>query len=234
MDALPKRLQRWWDAVAQAASAHALDACLVLAVLDRESLGGVALKPKGETGTGDWTPRHWGRYASEADAQARYRHWRPSREEYEKLTRRKLSDEQLVPELCVPIDGMGFGRGLMQIDYSDPSNRPFLLARIEGGMPAWQSGPDNIAAGAAKLGKLLRIFDGDEHMAAAAYNAGPAAVRRALLSVTQPSTADKRRAAADSVTTGKNYASDVMGRARHFRALLGMDDSTNGDEETKA
>lgn len=50
---IPPRLARWVDVVQPIALHYGLDPLLVLSVIDRESLGGDALTPKGPGGTGD-------------------------------------------------------------------------------------------------------------------------------------------------------------------------------------
>jgi hypothetical protein len=50
---LPPRLARWEALVTPIALNYRVDPVLVLAILDRESLGGDALTPKGPEGTGD-------------------------------------------------------------------------------------------------------------------------------------------------------------------------------------
>lgn len=75
-------LAKWANELAQVAASMrtpdtALDFALDLAaIMDRESLGGDALKPPGPAGTGDWTPRHgkmppdgkgWGRGLMQLD-----------------------------------------------------------------------------------------------------------------------------------------------------------------------
>lgn len=75
----------------------------------------------------------------------------------------------------------------------------------------WRDPAQNIDYGASVIAANLRHYDGDLTEAAAAYNAGPGAVDRALAA----------GRGADSVTTGGDYGSDVARRYRHFRRLLG-------------
>lgn len=77
----------------------------------------------------------------------------------------------------------------------------------------WTDPAQNIDYGASVIADNLRHYDGDVTRAAAAYNAGPGAVDRAL--------AGGR--SADSVTTGGDYGSDVARRYAHFRRVLGRD-----------
>ena len=99
----------------------------------------------------------------------------------------------------------GHGRGLMQIDDRYPPHAQWLKANRDGLDPH-----TNIGYGAALLAENLASFDGIEHAALAAYNAGPAAVRRALARGADP----------DSVTTGRDYSADVLRRARSFAEQL--------------
>lgn len=50
---LPDRLARWATEVAEASATTGVDPFLIFAVMDRESLGGDALKPPGAGGVGD-------------------------------------------------------------------------------------------------------------------------------------------------------------------------------------
>lgn len=50
---LPKNLYRWWDLCVAAEHLHGVESALILAILDRESLGGEALRPRGPEGLGD-------------------------------------------------------------------------------------------------------------------------------------------------------------------------------------
>jgi soluble lytic murein transglycosylase-like protein len=50
---LPQHLAQWSAEVAIAAERYRLDAALLMAIIDRESRGGLALRPPGAGGTGD-------------------------------------------------------------------------------------------------------------------------------------------------------------------------------------
>jgi Transglycosylase SLT domain len=77
----------------------------------------------------------------------------------------------------------------------------------------WRDPAQNLDYGASVIAANLRHYDGDIARAAAAYNAGPGAVDRALRAGRSP----------DSVTTGGDYGSDVARRHAHFERLLGRD-----------
>lgn len=96
----------------------------------------------------------------------------------------------------------GHGRGLMQID--DRAHSQWLAHND------WRDTEINLAKGAEILRQSLGYFairpevpDAVRESAGiAAYNAGPGAVLRAVLAEKHP----------DSVTTGRNYSSDVLRR----------------------
>ena len=50
---IPARVSRWQSLATDVAALFKLDPMLILAIMDRESLGGDALSPKGPEGTGD-------------------------------------------------------------------------------------------------------------------------------------------------------------------------------------
>lgn len=93
----------------------------------------------------------------------------------------------------------GHGHGLAQID--DRTWGAWLASRD------WTDAATNIDKGAEILSTELARFGGDYSKALAAYNAGPANVRRAVSQGKHP----------DTVTTGKDYSSNVLDRARVFQ-----------------
>jgi hypothetical protein len=221
-DRLPKRLQAWYPAAHESAEHWGVNVCLILGVLDRETLGGELTKPKGSgaAGTGDFMPRPWSRYAQKPWASARLKRWLPTQEEFDAWCR-TMKRKAMVPfELCAPIDGIGFGRGLMQPDWCDPDNFAFLAELMPDGTPAWKNGARNIDYGTQKLHNLIDLFGHEEGLAAAAYNADKDKIREAIAGLSSPTTPERRLRAADHLTTGGNYASDVLGRRDRFRALL--------------
>ncbi|GEL75439.1 transglycosylase SLT domain-containing protein [Myxococcus virescens] len=162
MPQLPSRLSRWLPTVEPIAALYDLDPLLVFAVMDRESLGGDALTPKGPSGTGDH----------------------------------------------------GHGRGLMQID--DRAHKSFAGAVDDLGRPLWQDPAVNVMYGCRLLRRLIDSMDGWEAGALAAYNAGLGRVRSALARLPPDATDAQRLAAVDGVTTGRDYASNVLSRRERF------------------
>jgi hypothetical protein len=93
--------------------------------------------------------------------------------------------------------------GLMQINRAA---HPDFFAHHD-----WRDPAASIDYGAGVIAADLRHYDGDVAKAAAAYNAGPGNVDRALAA----------GRSADSVTAGGDYGSDVARRYEHFRRVLG-------------
>ena len=94
--------------------------------------------------------------------------------------------------------------GLMQINRAA---HPDFFAHHD-----WRDPAANIDYGAGVIAADRRHNDGDVTRAAAAYNAGPGNVDRALAA----------GHSADSVTAGGDYGSDVARRYEHFRPVLGQ------------
>jgi len=135
-----------------------------------------------------------------------------------------LAPGELVPDICMPADGLGWGRGLMQLDWADPDNLAFFAEVLPDGTPAWQDARRNILFGAEKLSRCIHAFDdteAPEFFGAAAYNAGRDRVHEALRSVRASADAQARRDAVDHITTGRNYATDVLERRNQYRRALG-------------
>ncbi|HEV7655305.1 MAG TPA: transglycosylase SLT domain-containing protein [Mycobacteriales bacterium] len=95
--------------------------------------------------------------------------------------------------------------GLMQINRS--AHPEFFRTHD------WKDPAANIDYGASVIAGDLTHYDGNVTEAAAAYNAGPGNVDRAL----------RAGRSADSATTGGDYGSDVARRFAHFQRVLGKD-----------
>lgn len=87
--ALPSNVARYSAEMLSAGQRYGIDPWVLAGLMYGESLGGDALKPPGPTGTGDFIPRGSG-------------------SSYFKYAN---------PATGLPPDGLGWGRGLMQIDY---------------------------------------------------------------------------------------------------------------------
>lgn len=106
----------------------------------------------------------------------------------------------------------GFGRWLDKDGKGDGGNGHGLAQIDIGTWSAWLKSNDwrdpttNIRKGAEILAAELKTFGGDYTKALAAYNAGPKRVQAAVKAGRHP----------DSVTTGGDYATDVLRRAAAF------------------
>lgn len=198
----PNRVLRYGSEASAASAATGVDVYLILAVMDRESLGGDALSPQGPHGTGDWAPREMSR------------RYQPG-ELYKPATlRKKLADGTWgnLPAV-MPIDGKGWGRGLMQLDYA--AHPEFCRSHT------WEDPASNIEAGANELANNLRMFataPWPEFCAVAAYNCGAGTVWTVIHHAPKGLETEKLLAMIDAKTTGQNYASDVMRRRDQFKA----------------
>ena len=161
--------------IEESAQKHGIPAEYICGVGSRESLWGLALRPKGSAGTGDWAPRN-GR---------------------------------------MPPDGLGWGRGLMQIDYASHS-----FAQTGD----WRDPAANIAYGGDILGQNYDYFRRARYpgvdplrAAIAAYNCGIGNVERAIHAGED----------VDARTTGRNYSQDVLRRAAAFKPYFGTSTLTS-------
>lgn len=118
----------------------------------------------------------------------------------------------LEPEGPAGTGDNGHGHGLMQID--DRSHAAWLAKVDETGTPLWAKPANNIAQGASILADAIAFFRKYRDTAAfaeplgvAAYNAGTVRVLHAVRDLTTPWCAEAVIAAADSVTTSRNYSS---------------------------
>lgn len=151
-----------------------VDASIIWGIGSRESAWGLALRPRGPTGTGDWAKRRG----------------------------------------ILPPDGLGWGRGLMQIDYASHE-----FARTG----AWKNARENILYGSRVLRQSYRHMElrtklrGRELLRAglAGYNAGPGAVERVV----------NRGMDCDKFTAHGDYGRNVMERAEWFRNVGGFADA---------
>lgn len=111
----------------------------------------------------------------------------------------------------MPPDGLGWGRGLMQVDYAESDF---------GKTGPWQDPEANVLFGAEELAGNIDYFKSHPHGSAdplqaaiAAYNCGRGNVNRAISNDVD----------VDAYTTGHDYSRDVTARAAWFKAN-GFDD----------
>lgn len=110
---------------------------------------------------------------------------------------------------------MGHGHGLFQVD--DRFHLAFLKRTSLDGAPSWADPLENCNYAIGQvLVPAFRAFPGIMVGGIAAYNAGIRNVRNAFHDLTTPTTPIARLAAANSVTTGKNYVTRVLMRYRTF------------------
>jgi hypothetical protein len=207
---IPFRTRKWAQAIATAsvktvpAGVAPLEWARVNAgKVDRESLGGDVLRPAGAAGTGDWTMRTLARIQRDAPALvSKVRVVQDGQATGPWAYPRDSDGKVVAGPYAIPGDGLGWGRGLAQIDWQSHE-----FARTG----PWQDPHQNLAYGAALLASLYRTWVGGAsaarwgavRLALDSYNAGVGGVRAAL----------SRGADPDSVTTGGNYATDVLRRA---------------------
>lgn len=159
--------------IEEAAQQFNFQSCLIAGLGSRESHWGLALKPAGPEGTGDFVPRF------------KTRAFRTT---------------------SLPPDGLGFGRGLLQIDYDYHE-----FARTGN----WKDPKENIFYGCQLL------YD-NQNSLAQKYDLNPSQLLRATLSAYNCGLGKVRKAIhkgydIDFFTTGRNYSQDVLNRAGWFQ-----------------
>ncbi len=149
-----------------------IQSCIIAGLGSRESEWGLALKPPGPEGSGDFIPR---------------------------------IKTKLFRSTPLPSDGLGFGRGLLQIDYDYHE-----FARTGN----WKDPKGNIFYGCELLFNNRKILEQkfdltDQQLlraTLASYNAGLIKIQKAILEGFD----------LDYFTTGRNYSQDVLNRAGWF------------------
>jgi hypothetical protein len=165
---------RYGATIVAAAADFGLPPALIVALGSRESRWGLALSPKGPTGTADHAPRPF------------------------------LGEYRTAP---LPPDGLGFGRGLMQIDHdlhefarSGPWHEPDANVRYA----------CSVLAGFRPILRRRTVLHGAAltRAALAAYNCGLDNVLRAV----------RYGLDLDFYTAGREYSREVLNRAGFFEA----------------
>jgi hypothetical protein len=133
--------------------------------------------------------------------------------------RESLGGDALKPRGPMGKGDGNMGFGLMQVDVR--FHEAFLSARFgRAGLHLWKHPSFAFMYGAHLLAENLTVFAGELAPAVASYNASMTRVRAALLGLPAVATEAQRLAAVDSVTTGGNYASDVLARRARFHAAF--------------
>jgi hypothetical protein len=105
---------------------------------------------------------------------------------------------------------LGHGRGLLQID--DRFHRDWLAQTRPDGTPLWMDAAANILFGAQLLKGYVDML-GSIPAGVCAYNAGPSRAQRVL------DTVGEDVEALDSITTGKDYVSDVLRKEAELQPI---------------
>lgn len=223
--ALPNYAKPFASAIADAAAAANVDPCLLFGLGDRETGWGTVFAYKQDAG--DWAPRSW----TEANIAA-FPHVR------------RIGVDAHGRFLVMPEDGLGWGRGLMQLDFADQYD--WLKSHD------WRDPKQNVARGLEVLAQKKAFFstraisrpvsDGTSVtvndwfaqtfrvsagiypdprpleggvLEAAAIAAYNAAKENVLRMIVAGGIGRM-----DEVTTGKNYSADVRARAEALRVRM--------------
>jgi hypothetical protein len=223
--ALPAAAQPYADLIEKVTARHpSIRPSWTVALGMRESKWGTSpgYKPKGPSGTGDWVARQ-GSWLSDKNAQA-----------VNVLPAGWSKPKGSSPPWAIPKDALGWGRGLMQIDYGNTVAR-----RIN-----WSDAEANIDAGLTILGEALSYFATPPKTPT--VKVGPAAAKRRGVSPgtypdKRPLAGEDLLAAAiaaynqgalnslislavgvdvDATTTGKDYSENVIAMADSIESAL--------------
>lgn len=215
---LPTQTRPYAAELWEAGKIYGIDPFVLAGIMERESISGAALYPRGPTGTGDWTARPPG--------------WSISKHG-KIVTQLPLTDGVLRwkahPTLpngpyYIPEDEKGWGRGLMQLDFaihydwlrSHDWTNPATIIRKAASVLG-----DNLAMAARAGLKGATLL----HAAVSGYNLTPSVAIAAAKAGKNP----------DEKTTGGNYARDTTGaklgvldRADAFQKASGIKDDSSG------
>lgn len=117
---LPPRLSRWANYFKAAQLCFGVPEDLMAAIVDRESLGGDALKPKGPAGTGDGGAGH-------GLAQIDYRFHRS-------FLLARMADAGATPMWTVPAFNILYGAWLLNQNYQIAKSWPVAVAAYNAGL----------------------------------------------------------------------------------------------------
>lgn len=212
---IPAAARPFADIIQREAGRVNVSPFLLVAIGIRETNWGVSSRPQGPSGTGDWAARHYSA-ATVAKLGAAIKlvstlpsGWSPGHDAH---------GVTLTAPWYIPSDGLGWGRGLMQIDWAAHQD---WFAQHD-----WRDPQQNISYAADVLAHALayfargstatddpRPFTGNDllHAALAAYNAGEGGVLTAV----------KAGKGFDGTTTGANYGGAVLNTALTLQAMLG-------------
>jgi hypothetical protein len=184
-------------------------------VIWRETRGGVAsgLHPLGPRGSGDWTARagHWTNLPHVRLITTRAAlpvGWSPALERVVAPVSGAVSYVEAPFPWAIPADYLGWGRGLGQIDAA--TWWAWLQLRDEAsGLYLWQLPGPNLLKSASILLVGLQAFPSNRKAGCAGYNARIERIQQALAAGHDP----------DSVTTGGDYAAEVLRNATAWSGL---------------
>lgn len=196
--AVPRRTRKYADTILRVSTERNVSPFILVAIMERESLSGEALRPPGPAGTGDFIPRF-------RSHQWIARHGEIAFPEGTRVTEDTgVVGGKRVPGKLYSPTTTGWGHGLMQIDYM--LHTEFVRSGAwTDPYRAMLKAADILAANVTVIRRALPDLSEDRLAAAAlaAYNGGAGRVIALIRDGKNP----------DRATTGKDYARDVLARA---------------------